>query len=368
MNDTQPLITVVIPVYNAASTLRRCLDSVTGSSFAPLEILCVDDGSEDGSVPIIRAYAEKDPRVRLLTQEHRYAGAARNAGIEAASGTYLHFLDADDEILPTAYGILFRAAEEAHADVCECLYENRDAVTGSMVSAASFIRRDEDAPLNIRTGGERTAISLIDGHVVPWNKLYRREFLLASGVRFDGLICAEDRSFYYGVIFAAGTLVRIQDRLVIHYINSPTSLEGSDTRIRHFDVHFRSSEIIREIVKDEPDHLRSLVAGACLSDSVYHFYPALGTPCEDDLRRQLYRYWKPLLGDLSMHSFRNATFFHFLNITESLLPKAIRPFIRYPVRRFLKACTDGGPHAREKMRFWKMMLLPAFFFRRSLFP
>ena len=125
------MVSVVIPVYNSEKYLEKCLDSVLASTFSDLEILCVDDGSGDRSMEILRAYVHKDPRIRILAQDHQFAGAARNAGIKAATGRYIHFLDSDDEIMPDAYEKLAEAAEASRADVCECLYLFRNELTGS---------------------------------------------------------------------------------------------------------------------------------------------------------------------------------------------------------------------------------------------
>jgi len=90
------LISVVLPVYNAERFLRQCLDSIINQTLRNIEIICVDDGSTDGSLAILREYAARDARVIIVTQENKGAGAARNKGIEVARGEYLSFLDSDD--------------------------------------------------------------------------------------------------------------------------------------------------------------------------------------------------------------------------------------------------------------------------------
>ena len=112
---------MVIPVYNSEAYLKKCLDSMQVSSFTNLEILCVDDGSTDRSMEILRSYARADPRIRIFTQDHQYAGAARNTGIKAASGKYIHFLDSDDEIfrMPMkSSGRLRKVAGQTYASAC----------------------------------------------------------------------------------------------------------------------------------------------------------------------------------------------------------------------------------------------------------
>ena len=88
-----PKVAVIIPVYNVEKYLRQCLDSIVNQTLRDIEIICVDDGSTDGSSAILAEYASKDPRVKVLTREHTNAGAARNAGMAVATGEYLGFVD-----------------------------------------------------------------------------------------------------------------------------------------------------------------------------------------------------------------------------------------------------------------------------------
>ena len=93
-----PRVSVIIPVYNAEKYLRGCMGSVLGQTLRELEVICVDDGSTDGSAAILAEYAENDSRVRVLRQENKGAGAARNLGIDAAKGEYVAFCSSDNLI------------------------------------------------------------------------------------------------------------------------------------------------------------------------------------------------------------------------------------------------------------------------------
>lgn len=98
-----PLISVIVPIYNMESLLPRCLDSLAAQTLRDLEIICVDDGSTDGSGGIVRKYASGDSRFRLITQENSGRAEARNAGIRAAAAPYLGFADPDDYVEPDMY-------------------------------------------------------------------------------------------------------------------------------------------------------------------------------------------------------------------------------------------------------------------------
>ena len=97
MNEIK--VSVIIPVYNTENYLRECLDSVLAQTLREIEVICVDDGSTDNSLNILKEYQNKDTRIVVLTQENRSAGAARNYGLSIAKGKYLSFLDSDDFLI-----------------------------------------------------------------------------------------------------------------------------------------------------------------------------------------------------------------------------------------------------------------------------
>lgn len=111
--DHRPKVSIIIPVYNTEKYLVRCLDSVVGQTERDLEIICINDGSTDGSAAILEMYAEKDSRVRVITQENGGLSAARNSGLDVATGKYVMFVDSDDWIPADAAAKMFHVAEES---------------------------------------------------------------------------------------------------------------------------------------------------------------------------------------------------------------------------------------------------------------
>jgi glycosyltransferase involved in cell wall biosynthesis len=107
-----PLISIIVPVYNVEKYLEECLDSILSQSFADFELICVDDGSTDGSPEILRKYADRDDRIKIIAQANRGSGAARNAGMEAARGDYIVFIDSDDFIEPELLAKFARVISE----------------------------------------------------------------------------------------------------------------------------------------------------------------------------------------------------------------------------------------------------------------
>lgn len=112
----KPLISVIVPIYNAEKYLHRCMDSILNQTYKNLEIVLIDDGSKDSSGTICDAYAAKDSRIKVIHQENSGVSAARNAGLDAAFGDYITFVDSDDYITADMIYELYRTCEDEHCD------------------------------------------------------------------------------------------------------------------------------------------------------------------------------------------------------------------------------------------------------------
>ena len=121
-------ISVIVPVYKAETTLCRCVDSILSQTYRDLEVILVDDGSPDSSGAICDAFAEADSRVRVIHQKNRGVAAARNSGLDLASGDYITFVDSDDYIDKTMYLSMMNIVDEYECDVvlCDCIKEFED--------------------------------------------------------------------------------------------------------------------------------------------------------------------------------------------------------------------------------------------------
>ena len=120
MTDNCLKVSVIIPIYNTAEYLPQCLESVMNQTLRELEIICINDGSTDGSPQILAEYALKDERIRVIHKENGGLVAARKTGVLAAKGTYLAFVDSDDWIEPDMYASLYQIAEERQVDMVTC--------------------------------------------------------------------------------------------------------------------------------------------------------------------------------------------------------------------------------------------------------
>ena len=216
----RPLISVIVPVYNVAPWLERCLDSIAAQTWKNLEIWLVDDGSTDGSAALCAARAEKDPRFHLLRQENAGVSAARNLALDHAAGHYLQFVDGDDFLPPDATETLARAASSTGADLVIGRFwrvaGGRSAIRGHIREDRVLTRQDYaeemlKAPANFYYG-------------VLWNKLYRRSIVEAGHLRCDpGVSWCEDFLFNLEYLRRA-RLIAACARPVYCYVKRPGSL------------------------------------------------------------------------------------------------------------------------------------------------
>ena len=115
-----PLVSVLIPVYNVEKYLSRCLDSLINQTLTDIEIICVNDGSTDDSLKILRQYQEKDNRIVIVDKKNGGLPSARNAGLDRARGQYVGFVDSDDYVEPSMFETLYKTAKKKNSEVVIC--------------------------------------------------------------------------------------------------------------------------------------------------------------------------------------------------------------------------------------------------------
>ena len=206
-------ISVLIPMYNVEQYLARCLDSVINQTYKNLEIIIVDDGSEDQSNAIAEQYAASDPRIKIITQKNGGNAAARNTALKHATGDWLAFIDSDDYVAPTYIETLYKTATKHHADMAICKYqiydwehpqepsgENKDTVMNTAEALkALFYQKD------ITTG--------------PHCKIYKTELFVNKKFP-EGKIC-EDLAILYQ-IFARAKKIVLNDQVLYFYLSNPS--------------------------------------------------------------------------------------------------------------------------------------------------
>ena len=173
----EPLVSIIVPAYNAAGCIARCVESIVSQSYQELEILLLNDGSRDDTLAICRKLAEADPRIRVIDKPNTGAADTRSCGLALARGEYIQFADSDDYLLPGCTANLVAAARRSRADLVLAPYR-------MMVP-----RRDggyDTREYSLLPAGEYSKVDYLwqlTGHAaafyygVLWNKLYRRDLI-----------------------------------------------------------------------------------------------------------------------------------------------------------------------------------------------
>lgn len=209
-------VSVIIPVYNTAPYLRQMLESLRAQTLQNIEILCVDDGSTDGSADILAEYAKVDKRIRILTQQNKGAGAARNKGLGFARGKYLSFLDSDDLFEPHMLATAYHEAERHEADFVIFGADSFSSLTGKRLPS-DYILRYEQVPAGAVFSAEQMPDRLFTfSHNVVWNKLYRKAFVDRHTLRFQEIFSSNDIRFACAALMLAQRIRCIPDML-LHY-------------------------------------------------------------------------------------------------------------------------------------------------------
>ncbi|MDG0794099.1 glycosyltransferase [Cohnella ginsengisoli] len=243
----KPAVSIIVPVYNVAGYLPRCLDSLVGQTLSDIEIILVDDGSTDRSPDILARYAEADSRIRVIRQANQGQGGARNTGLDAASGTYVGFVDADDWADPAMFETLYGRALATGADICACDYNT------------VYDQRVVPNALGLTDGTVSIAECGIDRYwldkkfsVVLWNKLYKRSIISGHGIRFDahGEVFSEDVLFNLFYLLHTRVVTAVPVALYNYYQREgslmhsfkPDYLQKELTLVEKFRLYYEAYE------------------------------------------------------------------------------------------------------------------------------
>lgn len=247
-------ISVILPVYNVERYLKQCMDGILGQTLREIEIICIDDGSTDGSQEILREYEGRDGRVQVLTQKNAGAAAARNRGMALARGKYLSFLDSDDFFEPDMLEKAYCCAEREQADITIFRGNRYDDTLDAWIPMDYSIKKQQlpdRNPFNWRDMPEHIFTFAVGW---AWDKLYLRKFVEDGELSFQELRTSNDLYFVFSSLAKAERIYTMEDLLVHHRIHVKGSL--SVTRERSWRCFYEActalqDELIRMGVYEE---------------------------------------------------------------------------------------------------------------------
>lgn len=243
-------VSVIIPVYNEELYIGKCLDSICRQSLEDIEIICIDDGSKDNSLQILKKFQDKDSRIKLLYQSNQYAGIARNYGMQFATGKYLIFLDADDYFSENMLEKMYDRAENKNADIVICRFQNYCEKTKQISqpdwkNIDCFFYQKED--FSGKTLKNAAIFQVTNGWA--WDKLLRTDYVKESGYKFSTFRSSEDGFFVSMLLTRAKHISYMDNILITHRINNVNSL--SNTKEKNWFNGFKMLILIKNELEKE---------------------------------------------------------------------------------------------------------------------
>lgn len=217
----EPKVSIVVPIYNVEKYLKQCLESIVNQTLKDIEIICVDDGSTDSSPDIIREYAAKDARVKVITKPNSGYGNSMNRGFDMAQGEYIGIVESDDYAEPDMFEKLYETASKNRLDVVKSgfyFYYSVPKEKNEKVEIVSKVRAgktfcpatDFKAPMEM--------VEFFNIKPSIWSAIYRRDFIRENGIRFNETPGAsfQDTSFNFKVM-AQAKRVQLLQEAYLHY-------------------------------------------------------------------------------------------------------------------------------------------------------
>lgn len=253
-------VSIIVPVYNVEKYLKRCLDSLVNQTLKDIEIICVNDGSTDGSLAILDEYVRNDDRIVVINQENSGQSVARNRGIDVAKGEYLGFVDSDDWVSEDYFEKLYNSAIQNNAEIA----------VGGIIRLHRFNRRkfltfDKE----IVTSDINLKFELCDmpEKSYVWNKIYKSSKLKEIGLKFEEGIVFEDCIFTPQALFYFDKIVTVPDAYYFYWRRSDSTVTRKDGKSRVDSVYAndKAQKFIEEhnidISSHKPDCYRLKIFG-----------------------------------------------------------------------------------------------------------
>lgn len=258
----KPKVSIVVPIYNVESYIKRCFDSLVTQTLSNIEIIAINDGSTDQSLAIVQEFAAKDQRIKVIDKKNGGVSSARNEGVAIANGDYIGFVDPDDWIDKHMYQNMYEIAIEDKSDIVMCSYirefgthlkEKRFDLPNKITYKDEEVRKKIMRRLVGPIGKEVANPELLDAWGTVWSKLYRSEMLKENNLTFTDLSVIgtnEDslfniQAFYYTKIFS------FINKPYYHYWRANTTSVTTSYKPELIDKWSTLYQIIEEFIKEK---------------------------------------------------------------------------------------------------------------------
>lgn len=267
ISKSEPLISIIVPVYNTERYLSKCIDSILGQTYENIEVILVDDGSSDKCPQICDEYAGKDSRVKVIHKENEGVSSARNSGLDIAKGDFIGFVDSDDYVRIDMLNHLRQIQLEKQVDLI-CFGYSKESKRGELKEVTLLEKYYEnvslDASMELAFPGLYHSDNIEYLSVSIWNKLYKRDIIGKYNIRFDeNLRKAEDLIFNITYLMNSKSIYTICESYYF-YCFSEDSIMRSYVEPREIGIErsiyifYRINELLRKHVKKLEDYDRIL--------------------------------------------------------------------------------------------------------------
>ena len=238
-------VSIVVPVYNVEEYLRACLESLIGQTLKDIEIICVNDGSTDDSLNILKEYVDKDSRIVIINQQNQGISVARNNALKIAKGEYIGFVDSDDWVDLNFFEKLYNVAVKNDCDIAAggIAWNKNDG-------ELDFVDRSfKNSKIYTKTP-DKYKITKVAKTAYVWNKIYKKELLDKLKLDFEPDRYYEDMMFSYRVLHESGRLVTVPG-VFYHYRLNPLSAVNTDSPKKREDFKCEVLKTIEYVKKNK---------------------------------------------------------------------------------------------------------------------
>lgn len=250
---SKPKVSIVVPVCNVENFLKECLDSVIKQTLREIEIICVDDGSTDKSLEILREYEKKDDRVKVITKPNAGYGNTMNVGTDAATGEYVGIVESDDYVTENMFEVLYKTAKQYEADIVKSDHYTFSTHEGKQKKQFHYTCSDMSYYNKVLNAKENEEI--YDFVMMNWTGIYKTEFLRKNNIRYNETPGAsfQDNGYWFQVITLAERIVFVNEAFYYYRQDNPNSSINNKKKIYCICDEFK---YIREFLEKHPEEYR----------------------------------------------------------------------------------------------------------------
>lgn len=238
-----PKVSIIVPVYNAQKYIERCIHYLIEQTLEEIEIIVVNDGSTDNSMEYVHKLANIDKRIKIINQENKLQGSARNNGLSHAKGEYIGFCDADDFVDYEYYETLYKTAKKYNSDVALAEYVR--------VGTHKFKPRlNIDLEAVYENISDKLNVCKQNKNECPTNKIYRTEFLRKNHILFPEGVYCEDKLFSIKAVYYADK-ISTAPNVRYYYWENPNSTVNSKKTLKHIKDKIKAKQDVLAFVKEK---------------------------------------------------------------------------------------------------------------------